>query len=234
MTTSFRNELYPAYKANRELPPPELEAQLNACQQLSAALGLATYVSARYEADDLIGTLANTMRAHDFTMVIVSADKDLSQLIHDGDIWWDFTRDRRLGVEDIKAQFGVFPHQIVDLIALMGDKVDNIPGVKGIGQKTATQLLDYFGSLNAVYTRLSEVPNMELRRAYKVYESLRDAEEQAYLSQRLAQIAIDAPISCDHESLMRRPVDQDALGALCERLGFGDAMYRRLGLESQR
>jgi len=228
LTTSFRNEFYPDYKANRELPPPELEAQLKTCQKLTQALGLATYVSARFEADDLIGTIAHHMRTRGFSMIIVSADKDLAQLVSDGDIWWDFTRERRLGVAGIRDLFGVEPHQIVDLLALAGDKVDNIPGVVGIGPKTAAQLLRHFGSLDAIYAGLEKIPKLKLRGAERVRASLKDAEEQAYLSQRLARIALDAPVTCSANSLARRKPDRKRLAALCDELGFGEGMRRQL------
>ncbi len=230
LTTSFRNEIYPAYKENRELPPPELEAQLAACQELCQAMGLASYVSPRYEADDLIGTLAHNMRRQGFKIIIVSGDKDLAQLIQDGDIWWDFARDRRFGPADIKTHFGAMPTQIVDLIALMGDKVDNIPGINGIGQKTAAQLLGHFGSLDAVYERLHEVPHLKIRRAAHVHQALESGKEDAYLSQQLAGIAVDAPISFDPEQLARQPADRSRLSAFCSELGFGRGMRARLGL----
>lgn len=230
LTTSFRNDIFPAYKENRELPPPELEAQLTACQELSEAMGLASYVSARYEADDLIGTLTHNMRRQGFTMVIVSGDKDLTQLIDDGDIWWDFTRDRRFGPADIKTHFGVMPAQIVDLLALMGDKVDNIPGVTGVGQKTAAHLLDHFGSLHTIYERLHEVPTLKIRRAAHVHQALENNKENALLSQQLARIAVDAPISFDPEQLVRQPADRSRLSMLCDELGFGRGMRERLGL----
>ncbi|MDH3672990.1 MAG: exodeoxyribonuclease IX [Gammaproteobacteria bacterium] len=230
LTTSFRNDILPAYKENRELPPPELEAQLAACQELSEAMGLASYVSARHEADDLIGTLAYNMRSKGFKMVIVSGDKDLTQLIDDGDIWWDFTRDRRFGPADIKTHFGVMPTQIADLIALMGDKVDNIPGINGIGQKTAVHLLDRFGSLNSIYECLDQVPHLKIRRAAHVHQALKNGKADAYLSQQLADIAVDAPISFDPEQLLRQPADRNRLSALCDELGFGRGMRERLGL----
>ncbi len=230
LTTSFRNEIYPAYKENRELPPPELETQLAACQQLCQAMGLASYVSPRYEADDLIGTLAHSMRRQGFKIIIVSGDKDLAQLIQDGDIWWDFARDRRFGPADIKTHFGVMPTQIVDLIALMGDKVDNIPGINGIGQKTAAQLLDHFGSLDAVYERLHELPHLKIRRAAHVHQALESGKEDAYLSQQLADIAVDAPISFDPDQLARQPADRSRLSTFCNELGFGRGMRARLGL----
>lgn len=228
LTTSFRNEIYPAYKANRELPPPELEAQLESCQELASALGLPTFASKRYEADDLIGTLAARMRPIGFSAVFVSTDKDLMQLLQDGDTWWNFARDERLGAEDVKDRFGVGPGQIVDLIALAGDKVDNIPGVPGVGLKTAAALLNQFGSLDAVYAGLEKVSALPFRGAKSVQTALEKARDQAYLSQRLARIALDAPVELGSEALARQPIDRAWLVELCDRLQFGEAIRSRL------
>jgi DNA polymerase-1 len=230
LTTSFRNDIYPPYKANRALPPPELESQLAACQELAQAMGLETFVSARYEADDLIGTVAHAMREHEYHAVIVSGDKDLTQLIGADDIWWDFTRDRQLGPSGIEQHFGVTPQQIVDLIALTGDSVDNIPGVPGIGPKTAVALLAHFGSLAAIYDRLEEIPRMNLRGAPRVRTLIKENRESAFLSQRLARIATDVPIDCSPQSLARQSVDRAELAELCERLNFGKGLRKRLGL----
>ncbi len=232
LTTSFRNEIYPAYKANRELPPPELEAQLESCQELASALGLATFVSKRYEADDLIGSLAARMRPKGFSAVFVSSDKDLMQLLHDGDVWWNFARDERLGADGVQERFGVAPAQIVDLIALAGDKVDNIPGVPGVGLKTAAALLNHFGSLDAVYAGLEEVSALPLRGAKSVQAALEKAKDQAYLSQRLARIALDAPVELGPEALARQPTDRAWLVELCDRLQFGEAIRNKLRVAS--
>jgi DNA polymerase-1 len=228
LTTSFRNEIYPPYKANRALPPPELEAQLAACQELARAMGLETFVSPRYESDDLIGTASYAMREQGFRAVIVSGDKDLTQLIGAQDMWWDFTRDRQLDAAGIKRQFGVTPQQIVDLIALMGDSVDNIPGVPGIGPKTAVALLSHFGSLAAIYDRLEEIPRMNLRGAPRVHTLIKDNQESALLSQRLARIATDAPIECTPQSLARQSMDRVKLEELCDRLNFGKNLRSKL------
>jgi DNA polymerase-1 len=228
LTTSFRNEIYPPYKSNRVLPPPELEAQLAACQELAQVLGLNTLVSSRYEADDLIGTVANTVRRADFAAVIVSGDKDLTQLIGPHDIWWDYTRDRQFDAAAIKAHFGVNPQQIVDLIALTGDAVDNIPGIAGVGPRTAVQLLQHFGSLDAIYERLDEIPALPLRSAKRIHALLRDGKDSAYLSQLLAQIAVDAPIKYSPRSLTRKPIDQAQLKKLCKRLNLGEKLRTKL------
>lgn len=230
LTTSFRNELYPPYKANRELAPPELKAQLEGCQELASALGLATFASSRYEADDLIGTLAARMRPKGFSAVFVSTDKDLMQLLQDGDVWWNFARDERLGANGVQARFGVGPSQIVDLIALAGDKVDNIPGVPGVGLKTAAALLKHFGSLDAVYAGLEEIGALPLRGAKSVQAALEKAKDQAYLSQRLARIALDVPVNLGPEALARQPIDRPWLVELCDRLQFGEAIRSRLAI----
>jgi DNA polymerase-1 len=122
------------------------------------------------------------------------------------------------------------PTQIADLIALMGDKVDNIPGINGIGQKTAVHLLDRFGSLNSIYECLDQVPHLKIRRAAHVHQALKNGKADAYLSQQLADIAVDAPISFDPEQLVRQPADRNRLSALCDELGFGRGMRERLGL----
>ena len=234
LTTSFRNEIYPPYKSNRVLPPPELEAQLAACQELAQAVGLASLVSSRYEADDLIGTVANTMRRAGFAAVIVSGDKDLTQLIGPHDIWWDYTRDRQFDRAAIKEHFGVDPRQMVDLMALTGDAVDNIPGVPGIGPKTAIQLLNHFGSLDAIYDRLDEIPALSLRSAQRIHALLKEGKDNALLARRLAQIVIDAPIEVSPRSLTRRPIDEAQLQNLCKRLNFGDKLKTKLQAASKR
>jgi DNA polymerase-1 len=230
LTTSFRNEIYAPYKANRPPAPPELKAQIETCQALSQALGLPTFVSSRYEADDLIGTIASRLRPYDFSMRFVSADKDLSQLIEDGDLWWDFGRNERLDAGGVRERLGVAPAQVVDLIALAGDKVDNIPGVTGIGAKTAVQLLKHFASLDGIYDHLGEIRRLKLRRPQAVSAALEEGREKAYLSQRLARIATDAPIDGSEESLRRQPADRYELAVLCDQLNFGTGLRQRLGL----
>ncbi|MDZ7343794.1 MAG: hypothetical protein ONA90_04705 [candidate division KSB1 bacterium] len=144
LMTSFRNEIYPAYKAQRELPDEELYAQLDACWQVTEALGMKAYIDDRYEADDIIGTIIAKLAKKDCRFVVVSGDKDLAQLVNKQTLLWDFAKDRRFDAKSVRQHFGVRPNQIVDLLSLQGDAVDNIPGVKGIGTKTAVELLKKF------------------------------------------------------------------------------------------
>lgn len=228
LNTSFRNELYPEYKANRELPPEELAKQLKTCQELTAATGLATFVHQRFEADDIIGTIAKKMRPAGFKMVYVSSDKDLSQLIQRGDVLWDFARDQKLTPAKAAERFGVKPQQMVDFLALAGDRVDNIPGVPGIGPKTAASLLHQFKTLDGIYQRLEKIAHLDMRGAARVHKRLREHQEHAYLSQRLARIADNAPIRCTARQLKRKRTNRKELERLCDQLNFGTGIRDRL------
>jgi 5'-3' exonuclease len=226
LDSCFRNALYPAYKANREPAPEALKRQFAHCKALCVALGLVVLAHTDYEADDLIGTALHHARARGLRGVIVSADKDLSQLIGEHDEQWDFARGQRWGQAGVKARHGVHAHQIADYLALTGDAIDNIPGVQGIGAKTAAQLLAHFGSLDALLARVDEVAYLRLRGAAGIAARLRATREQVLLWRRLTTIALDAPLS--HDDFGRRPGDAMNLSALCEALRFGPMTRRRL------
>jgi 5'-3' exonuclease len=227
LESSFRNEFYPAYKANREPAPEALKRQFAYCQQIARALGLPVLSDSRFEADDLIGTLLVRQRAKGFRGVIVSADKDLSQLLADGDCQWDYARQQKWHCDGVKARYGVHAHQIADYLGLTGDAIDNIPGVPGIGAKTAAALLEHFGALDDLLLRLAEVPYLRLRGAAAHAARLQEHREQALLSRRLATIALDAPLATDLGDAERRPGDRAALEALFERLRVGPLTRRR-------
>lgn len=224
----FRNGLYPAYKANRESAPEELRRQFGQCKALCVALGLSVLAHGEYEADDLIGSACMASRAQGFRSVIVSADKDLSQLLGDGDEQWDFARGQRWGAAGVPARHGVEAHQLVDYLALCGDAVDNIPGVPGIGAKTAAALLAHFITLDALLARVEEVPYLRLRGAAGIAVKLRLHREQALLCRQLTTIACDVPLADAPLHFVRNPVDDRLLGALCESLRFGPMTRRRL------
>ncbi len=221
LTSSFRNAIYPAYKANREPAPPELKRQFDCCRELAAALGFAVLADAAYEADDLIGSVQAAMREHAFRSVIVSADKDFGQLLGGADEQWDYARGQRWNADGVRERLGVEARQVVDFLALTGDATDNIPGVPGIGGKSAAALLAHFGDLESLLARVDEVPFLRLRGAASLAERLRTHAEQARLSQRLARIALDAPVPRVPDALLRRAPDPAALDALFERLRIG-------------
>ncbi len=227
LESSFRNEIYPPYKANREPAPEELKHQFRLCQEVTRVLGLTPLVDSCYEADDIIGTMVHRLRGHGFRSVIVSPDKDLSQLLGEHDRQWDFARRERWGPEGVELKFGVRADQLADLLALAGDSVDNIPGVPGIGVKTAAALLRHFGDLDALLTRVEEVPFLSLRGARSTHLKLREHGAAARLARRLTGIALDAPAPHRPEEIAVRQVDPTAVEALFDRLKFGPLTRRR-------
>ncbi len=227
LDSSFRNAIYPAYKANRAPAPQELRRQFAYCKALCSTLGLVVLAHREYEADDLIGTSLHLARGAGFRSVIVSADKDLSQLLAGDDEQWDFARGQRWGMHGVKARLGVEAHQVADYLALSGDPVDNIPGVPGIGAKTAATLLAHFGSLDVLLARSDEVGYLRFRGAAQAGVRLRLHREQALLCRRLSTIALDAPLDAG-PPFLRDAVDAATLAALADALRFGPMTRRRL------
>jgi DNA polymerase-1 len=221
LIVSFRNQIYPAYKAHREPAPVELKRQFALCRKLCGSLGVASFASSLYEADDIIGTLTTRMRGAGKTVVLVTRDKDLSQLVRPGDEYWDYIDDRRFGYDDIAERFGVLPERMPCFLAIMGDAVDNIPGVPGVGRKTASLLFRHFESIVHLYDDLDAVLKLKLRNAGFVAGQLRDYRESAFLARRLTGIACDMPMDVTLEALERRPPDLAALDAFYDSVGFG-------------
>ena len=238
LDSCFRNRLYPAYKANRDPAPEELKRQFTHCKALCSALGLSVLAHGEYEADDLIGSALHHSRTRGFRGVIVSADKDMSQLLMEHDEQWDFARGMRWGMRGVKARHGVEAHQIADFLALAGDAVDNIPGVTGIGAKSAAILLAHFGSLDMLLSRIDEVAFLRLRGAPQMALRLREQQHHALLWRQLATIALDAPLDCAEADFLRVDADVGMLDALIQSLRFGPMTRRRMlataGLEEAR
>jgi 5'-3' exonuclease len=232
--TGFRHEIYPAYKANREPADEALVRQFAHCRSIARHLGLSVHADARFEADDLIGSLAHMARREGHPVLLISADKDLTQLLCDGDEQWDFGRDTRYDGNAVMRRFGVRPEQMVDLLALAGDPIDNIPGVRGIGQISAAHLLAHFGTLDELYKRVTEVGQLRLRGAKSLQAKLVEQREQAFLSRRLTQIHCSAPVPDEVAALQPQRPDMAALGDLFDELGFGPFLRRRAQAVSAR
>jgi len=226
LDSCFRNALYPAYKANRDPAPPELKRQFAWCKALCQAVGLTTLAHSDYEADDLIGSAAHRARADGFRSVIVSADKDMSQLLDTHDVQYDFAKGVRWGADGVKARQGVHAYQIADYLALTGDAVDNIPGVTGIGPKSAAVLLAHFGTLDAVLERIDEIPFLRLRGAASMATRLREQREHALLWRQLTTIPLDAPLP--DGDFARGKGDAAELQSLSDWIGFGPLTRKRL------
>ncbi len=207
---SQRNEIYPDYKANREPAPEELKRQFQWCRQWVDALGIAEVASKRHEADDLIGSLASLHRADDCRIVILTADKDLAQLIHADDIWWSYASGQQLNYRALVKRFGVRPEQIADQLAIAGDKVDNIPGIPGIGMTIAGRLLTRFETLSNLRQNLDQVGTMKFRGAQRIMGLLQEHESVLDISSLLT------PIDCEVEAMQevniqRGKADRDRL-----------------------
>ena len=225
--TSFRNGIYPAYKANREAPPADLQRQFALCREFCRHMGLAEFASDRYEADDIIGTLAARSRAAGLCNVLVTRDKDLSQLIRDGDVFWDYSGNTRYQYHDIGRRFGAAPELIADFLALTGDSVDNIPGVPGVGRKTAAVLFAVFGSLDDLYANLDRVPSMKLRGAASIAARLLEHKAAAYLARRLTGIVCDMPLEATLDDLKPRLPDSARLDGFFDTHGFGNILRQQ-------
>jgi 5'-3' exonuclease len=227
LTTSFRAEIYPDYKANRDPAPEELKRQFAQCRRFVRALGLLECAHPRYEADDLIGTLVTEGRSAGIPSTIVSRDKDLAQLVSREDVFWDFAGKGKLTYDEIPEYFGVWPEQIADFLALAGDSVDNIKGVPGVGRKTAIALLEHFGSMEALYAGLDSVHEVNVRGAKTLAAKLETHRDDAMLARRLTGIACDAPVERPATGLRPASPDLGAINALYDETGIGMALRRQ-------
>jgi DNA polymerase I len=233
---TFRNDIYPLYKAHRPTPPEDLIPQFEFFPIVCKALGLKQFSAVGYEADDLIGTLAAKLISLGENVLVVSGDKDLLQLVvspkEEGSsvTIWEPMSEKIYDEEEVKLKWGILPKQIPDLFGLIGDSSDNIPGVKGVGPKTAVQLLERFGSVDNLATSAAELLNFaELRNRKKIYEAIVD-ENNLMLSKELATVncevpllkifSQDLPITAIKAEIARIAPDKEALSFLTEELEF--------------
>ena len=217
---TFRNELYADYKANRQEPPEELKPQFALVREAARAYGLPAVEKAGFEADDLIASYAKAASAEGHDVVVVSSDKDLMQLLTTGVRLWDPMKGKEIGEAEVEARFGVKPALVRDCLALAGDSSDNVPGVPGIGVKTAAALLNEFGSLEALLARASEVKQTKRR------ETLIEKADQARLSYELVGLVDDVELPIPLEDVHRRPPDPAVLRAFLEAQGFRSLVNR--------
>lgn len=219
---TFRNTLYDQYKAHRPPPPEDLVPQFALVREATAAFGVHCVELPGYEADDLIATYACKARDAGGEAVIVSSDKDLMQLIGGGVVMWDPMKDRVLAEDAVMEKFGVTPDKMVDLQALIGDSVDNVPGAPGIGPKTAAQLLDEYGDLDTLLARASEIKQPKRR------QTLIDFADQIRLSRELVRLTCDAPAPEAIDDFAVRDPDPATLSAFLELMEFR-SLARRVG-----
>ncbi|MFO0548002.1 MAG: DNA polymerase I [Polyangiaceae bacterium] len=212
--TNFRGAVDARYKATRPPPPADLVRQMVRCKQIVQAYRIPILQADGFEADDVIAALVRQAKAAGLRVVVASADKDLMQLIDDRCVLWDAMRDRVYGPQEVVTKFGVGANQVRDLLALVGDTSDNVPGVPSVGVKTAAELLHQFQSLDEIYKRLDEVKKPRTR------EALRTNEADARISQLLVTLRDDAPVTFDREALRYGGGDVEALREIFTELGF--------------
>jgi 5'-3' exonuclease len=225
--SSFRHRLYPAYKANREAAPEELRRQFALCREFCRHLGLAEFASQEYEADDLIGTLAQLCRQQGLRVTVVSRDKDLTQLLGPEDVFWDYSDSAEYRYHEIAERFGALPERMADYLALRGDSVDNVPGVPGVGAKTAAALMHLFASLDELFERVDLVADLPVRGAARLKSRLLDARGVAYRARALTRIVCDAPMNVARADLLCRRPDLQRIASFCEYHGFGNLLRRQ-------
>jgi 5'-3' exonuclease len=227
LTTSFRNQLYPAYKANRDPPPADLKQQFASCREFCRHVGVQAFSHAHYEADDIVGTLMTRCRREGLPATLVTRDKDFAQLIRAGDVYWDYADNAHYRYHQIEDRFGVAPERFADFLALMGDSVDNIKGVPGVGPKTAAALMKVFASLEELYDSLDQVADIPVRGAGKLAAKLTEHREAVFLARRLTEIACDMPLEIARAELARRAPDVVALTEFFDRHNFGPMLRRQ-------
>lgn len=211
---SFRHQIFEKYKANRPPPPEDLSQQIERVRQIIEAYRIACIQRDGVEADDLIASLVKEARRRNFKVVIVSADKDLLQLVDGNVVMYDTMRGRIFGSAQVRAKLGVDPAQVGDYLALTGDSSDNIPGVPSVGPKTAAALLEQWGSLDAIYAHVDDIPRAGLKTKLKAHK------DDAYLSRRLVALDDELPLGVDWDALKYNGPDDDALDTLFAELEF--------------
>jgi len=228
---TFRNEWFPEYKANRQEQPEDITIAIPYVKKLVEAMDIPLLMLAGYEADDVIGTIAKKAAKQDFEVFMMTPDKDYGQLVEEHIYMYKpaiFGKDaEKLGVSEICEKWGIErPEQVIDLLGLMGDAVDNIPGVPGVGEKTAAKLIASYGSVEGLYENVDKLTG-------KIAEAIKNNKEQAFLSKKLARIELDVPIDFDEEFLKISSPKVELMSPLLDELEFRTLRKRLLPNEPQ-
>lgn len=228
---TFRNEWFPEYKANRQEQPEDITIAIPYVKKLVEAMDIPLLMLAGYEADDVIGTIAKKAAQHDFEVFMMTPDKDYGQLVEEHIYMYKpaiFGKDaEKLGVKEVCEKWGIEkPEQVIDLLGLMGDAVDNIPGVPGVGEKTAAKLIATYGSVEGLYENTDKLTG-------KIAEAIKNNKEQAFMSKKLARIELDVPINFDEEFLKISSPKPELMSPLLDELEFRTLRKRLLPNEPQ-
>lgn len=224
--TSFRNAIWPEYKAGRVEAPEDLAPQLPLCARVTEALGIPLYAAPDFEADDVIATLTRRLLARGAEVVIVTADKDLGALVCERVSLFDLKSEALQGPPEIRARMGVPAERVTEYLALVGDAVDNVPGVSGIGAKTGAALLNHFGALDAIPADFELWKQLELRGKRRAFDCFVAGREQLELSRRLVELQADLPLEVGLRDLQYRGARREPLEDLLEPLGAASLVER--------
>jgi DNA polymerase-1 len=227
---TFRDDIYPEYKAHRPPMPDELREQIEPIHEIVKAMGLPFICEPGVEADDVIGTLARLASEQGRDVVVSTGDKDMAQLVNAHTTLVNTMTETVMDEEGVEKKFGVPPSLIIDFLALMGDKVDNIPGVPGVGEKTALALLQGLGGIDAIYAALDKVAELSFRGAKTMGAKLDAEKDNAYLSYQLATIKTDVELEYTPDQLHNADPDRDTLVEWFTRMEFRGWLEELLGL----
>lgn len=221
---TFRDDLFESYKANRAAPPNDLVVQIPYIHRLVEAFRIKSLIKEGYEADDVIGTLAMRAARRKIETVIVTADKDFMQLVGSHVTLWDTMRDRRTATREVRERFGVEPRAVIDVMALMGDPIDNVKGVPGVGEKTACALIRKFDSLENLLANLDQLERSDIRGAKKLAPLIAQHRADVELARKLVRIETDAPVSIEIDDLDFHGIDDKATAELLRELEFNSIL----------
>ncbi len=219
-TRTFRDDLFESYKANRPVAPNDLVVQIPYIHRIVEAFRIRRIMLDGYEADDAIGTLASRAIRMKFNVTIVTSDKDFMQLVGPNVNLWDTMRDKRTGVREVRARFGVEPRALVEVMALMGDAIDNVKGVPGVGEKTATALIQKFGSVEQLFANLDHLEETGIRGAARLASAIKEHRADVELARKLVSIDTDVPIAIEPEQLLWPGIDVEAAAKTLRELEF--------------
>ena len=227
-TSSLRREIYPAYKKNRKPSPNNLRYQFQLCRRFIRLLGIVEAASPCYEADDLMGTWAKQQELLERQVYLLTADKDLTQLVTPNVLWWELMSEQQLNEKGVKKKFGVWPKQMADLLALAGDKVDNIPGVAEVGMATAAKLLRKFETIEELLSSIDEVGNMQIKKSVYLQNVIHEHQDKIRLYKKITTIYCDVP-NLETE-LERGEKNEQELNELYAFLNVDDELRERWGI----
>ncbi len=221
---TFRHEAYKPYKITRPAMPHNLSAQIVSIKEIVDGLNILMIEVEGYEADDIIATICQKMAGKRYKINIVTGDKDLIQLVSEDVILWDSMKNKITDLSKVREKFGIEPPQLPDVLGLAGDSIDNIPGVPGIGEKTAIKLIKEFHTMESLMDNIDKVPNEKLRTSLYKYK------DQAFLSRDLVRLCPDVPVTSDLNNFRLRPPDKEKLKKLFKQLEF-TRLYKEMELE---